>query len=611
MSSTDKVVGLTRFLKVLPKTEISAFTIIFLSFILGGIAFLIDPTPTNTLVMDFISGGTSGVLVFGLASIISGFLTQTWVNSFKKFKMKLKQSMFLSLICVFSAQIIYVIGCGISSLFNINLILNFIIFACALIFLIRTLVIRSTTNIKLLNSSLIAGIQPVLILSLLIIVSFFTTSLDNIGFFTIFGIAIKVLISSFILFLAVYSFISIIESPMKNNLGLGALELLSLFLAHLTQGSTDIERSFEEIGEPIDTLVSFVSFKKKNGDIKSLFISPCVHPGPLGVVGGSNMPTVLAEAFDHFAVVSHGPSTHDFNPVSEKELDKIEKVIKDSLNDINYHDTASEFFRVQSNKADIGVQFIGDDLILLLTLAPHGFDDIEFGVGLALLNEAKNKCKSENIVIVDCHNSFLGEKGRVLAGNKEVFDFMDAIDKIGYKEKYQIQVGCNQNRMDDFTKEEGIGLSGVKTLVIEVNKQKTAYVVFDGNNMLIGYRAKLIDAIMHLGIVDAVEVMTTDTHIVNTLSGGHNPVGTYRGDEIIQYAIDSIKEAVNDLEPVSAGCKTCKVEDLKTFGPTNSTELISTISSIAAVSKLVAPLILILAIVVVFIWIFLGLIIPL
>ena len=610
MTSTDRVINLTRFLKVLPKTEISVFSIIALSFILGGIAFLIDPTPTHTLVMDFISGGTSGVLIFGLASIISGFLTQTWVNSFKEFKMKLKQGMFLSLICMFFSQLIYVIGCGISNLFQINLILNFIIFGCALIFLIRTIIIRATTNIKLFNSSLIGGIQPIFTLALLIIISFFTTSLDNIGFFTIFGITIKVLISSFILILAIYSFISIIESPMKNNLGIGALELLSLFLSHLTQGSTEMEHAFEEIGEPIDTLVGFTSFKKKNGEIKSLFISPCVHPGPLGVIGGSNMPTFLAETFDFFTIVSHGPSTHDFNPVSKKELDKIELTIKEGLKDINYYDSASEFFRVKSKKADVGVQFIGDDLILFLTLAPHGFDDIEFGVGLALINEAKSKCKSENIVVVDCHNSFLGEKGRVLAGNKEVFDLMDAIDKIETKKQYPIKVGCNFNPMSDFTKEEGIGFSGVKTLVIEVNNQKTAYVVFDGNNMLIGYRAKLIDAIMNLDIVDEVEVMTTDTHMVNTFAGGHNPVGTYRGEDTIEYACNSVKEAVKDLEPVSAGCNVCKIENLKTFGPSNTTELISTISSIAAVSKLAAPLILILAIVVVFIWIFLGLLIP-
>ncbi len=610
MTSTERVISLTKFLTVLPKTEISVFTIILLSFILGGIGFLIDPTPNNNLFVDFISGGTSGVLIFGISSIIGGVITQTWVNSFKKFKMKMKQGMCLSLICMFLAQLVYVIGCGISSLFNINFILNFIIFGCALIFLIRTIVLRSATNIKLLNSSLIGGSQPSFILALLVIVSFFSNSLDNIGFFTIFGIIFKVLISSFILLLAIYSFISIIESPMKNNLGVGALEMLSLFLSHLTQGSTEMEHAFEEIGEPIDTLVGFVSFKTKNGDIKSLFISPCVHPGPLGVIGGGNMPTFLAEAFDCFAIVSHGPSTHDFNPVSKKELDKIEFAIKEGLKDITYYDSASEFFRVKSNKANIGVQFIGDALLLLLTLAPHGFDDIEFGVGLSLINEAKSKCKSDKIIVVDCHNSFLGDKGRVLAGNKEVFDFMDAIDKIETKKQYPVRVGCYFNPMEDISKEEGIGFSGVKTLVIEVNNQKTAYVVFDGNNMLIGYRAKLIDGIMNLGIVDDVEVMTTDTHIVNTFAGGHNPVGTYRGDHIIEYACNSVKEAVADLEPVDVGCNVCKIKNLKTFGPTNSTELVSTISSITAVSKIVAPLILILAIILVFIWIFLGILIP-
>ena len=68
---------------------------------------------------------------------------------------------------------------------------------------------------------------------------------------------------------------------------------------------------------------------------------------------------------------------------------------------------------------------------------------------------------------------------------------------------------------------------------------------------------------MSLGTVDAVEVLTIDTHIEKTLSSGHNQNSIYRGDEII-YVIKFIKEEINDLE-TSASCKTYKVQDLKAF----------------------------------------------
>ena len=46
------------------------------------------------------------------------------------------------------------------------------------------------------------------------------------------------------------------------------------------------------------------------------------------------------------------------------------------------------------------------------------------------------------------------------------------------------------------------------------------------------------------------------------------------------------------------------IYDLKTFGPNNSTELISTMSSIISVSKFTAPFIFVVSIIFVFIWLF-------
>ena len=90
----------------------------------------------------------------------------------------------------------------------------------------------------------------------------------------------------------------------------------------MNEGSNSLEGLFENMSEAIDTIVTFVSFKTEYG-IKALFISPSVHPGPLGDLGGSNMPTLLANKFDHFTMVAHGPSTHDFNPIAVSEIDKI------------------------------------------------------------------------------------------------------------------------------------------------------------------------------------------------------------------------------------------------------------------------------------------------
>jgi len=306
-------------------------------------------------------------------------------------------------------------------------------------------------------------------------------------------------------------------------------------------------------------------------------------------------------------MVAHGPSTHDFNPIAVSEIDKIETAVKKGLKKVEYKPIASEFVRYNAQTANIGVQFFNEGMVILSTFAPEGSDDIEFGVGLTMMAQSRSKCAVEDSVIVDCHNSFAPESGEVLPGNAEVFYLIDVIDKIKTnQDKTSIKVGCWQNNMDTLNKQEGIGESGLKTMIIEVNNQRTAYVLFDSNNMEVGFRQEIMEAVKDLEI-DEIEVMTTDTHTVNTISRGYNPVGITKRPEIIEYVKKSIKEAIKDLEEVEVGTGTEKIENLNTFGPKNSTELISTISSVVAVSKIIAPVLLITSLIIAFIWIFFGL----
>jgi len=429
----------------------------------------------------------------------------------------------------------------------------------------------------------------------------FLSNAENILQLGIAPLFIKSIIGSVIFALFIYSFISVIESPMKKNLGIGVLDLLSLFIAHMNEGSSSLEGLFDNMGETVETLVSYVSFKKED-KIKSLFISPCVHPGPLGDIGGSNMPTLLANKFDNFTMVAHGPSTHDFNPVSTKEIDKIEIAIKNSLDELEYTNIASSFKRYNEKKANMGVQFFNKGMVLLSTFAPHGSDDIEFSVGLSLMVQSQKTCDVEDVVFVDCHNSFTEESGGVLPGNPEVFEAIDAIKKIiPNSENSVIKVGCCEDLMETLDKNSGIGDSGIKTMVVEVNNQRTVYILFDSNNMEVGFREKILEAVKDLDI-DEIEVMTTDTHSVNTLARGYNPIGIQKRDEIIKYILKTIKIAIDDLEEVEVGTKTERVT-LKTFGPNNSTELISTISSIVAVSKIIAPILFFAALIITIIWV--------
>lgn len=602
MSSMSSVAGLSKYITTLPKTKNSILTIIFISFISGALIFLIGNEYPYGIIEKILYGGSFGFGVLGISSIISGGIDQRGIDSLHGINLKTKHSMFLSLLSMTFISAILIIGTLFGAIFHANVFINCLLFGCILIFGLNTLILWSVTKISFKRSAMIGTIQPLLILAMYVLVSYFS-SYSPIIDSSLGSMILKVIVGSVIFILAIYSFITVVESPMKKNLGIGILDLLSLFIAHMNEGSKSLESLFDNMGEPISTVVTFISFRTKKG-IKSLFVSPSVHPGPLGDIGGSNMPTILAERFNHFTMIAHGPSTHDFNPVATRELDKIEDAIKTGLEKVEYSPKATLFKRYKEEKANIGVQFFNKGMVILSTFAPEGSDDIEFGVGLTMMTQSKSRCKVQDSIIVDCHNSFTPESGGVLPGNDEVFEIITAIDKIDLENEYHdIKVGCYENPMNDLGKNEGVGESGIKTMVIEVANQKTAYILFDSNNMEIGFRAEIIDTVKELGI-DEVEVMTTDTHSVNTISRGYNPIGLTKRAEITEYIKESVIKAIDDLEEVEVGTGTEKIENLKTFGPTNSTELISTISSIVAVSKIIAPVLFISAIIIVIIWIF-------
>ena len=99
--------------------------------------------------------------------------------------------------------------------------------------------------------------------------------------------------------------------------------------------------------------------------------------------------------------------------------------------------------------------------------------------------------------------------------------------------------------LQNSTLKAGMGAGGITAIVVQVENQKTAYIVIDGNNMVPGLREKILDALAALGF-DASEVFTTDTHAVTaSITGrrGYHPVGEVMDHALlIQYIMRSSKE---------------------------------------------------------------------
>ena len=600
MGLSERIIGLTKYMVTLTKTKISVFLILIISILTGGIVECLTPgLSTNSVVYSFLDGAATTFFLLGLTTIASGGLIHSIVNKLNGRHVKLKQAMFLAFVYMLITCFFYLLGAIITLIIHIDITSNTLLLGLLFGFAIETLVLWATSNIRYFQGVIISAIQPILTISMWVLINNLTAATTA----NIYSLYLKAIIGALILAIAVYAFVSVIVSPIKSNLGVGGLELLSLFIAQVTEGSIAMEEVFSEMGEDIDTIVSLISFKTKNG-IKANFISPCIHPGPVGNIGGGNMPTILSNQLEDFAIVAHGAATHDFNPVASKEVSKITDAINNVLPELTYTDKATEFQRVQFNDAKIGVQFFDEGAILLSTFAPNPGDDIDYGVGLSMIYQTKYMTNIKDVVLVDCHNCLNGNYERLLPGHNRVYQIEKAIDKITKPEMYPIKMGYAYNPLDEIPIKDGIGESGVKLMITEVNNQKMLYIVFDGNNMQTGFREKMFEAIKNkYPEIDMMETMTTDTHMVNTISGGGLTVGFKHEEKLIQAILDLIPEALNDLEQVSVASSTARV-NIKTLGPNNSTELVTTISSVVSVSKLLAPLVFIIAAITTIIWIF-------
>jgi len=121
--------------------------------------------------------------------------------------------------------------------------------------------------------------------------------------------------------------------------------------------------------------------------------------------------------------------------------------------------------------------------------------------------------------------------------------------------------------------------------VFESGGQTTAYVLVDSNNMEPGLRETIVEGI---DSVDVVEVMTTDTHIVNTVEAVNQVGGAIPDDELIALIDELVDAAIDDLEPVEAGMAS-ETAEVTVFGNDRTEMLASTANAVVSLGSARLP----------------------
>ena len=470
---------------------------------------------------------------------------------------------------------------------------------------------------------------------------------------------------------AVWAFLAVIDRPWRRGLGVSVLDFVRGFVGHIAEGSRELEDFFEAIGEEAVVPVTVCSFRSRaevdrrsNGigtgtgsesegsetdgreggtptetrPEKVRFVLPMIHPGPMGEIGGGNLPERIAAHADGLAFPPHATAGHDFNLVTEREVEPIIDAAARAHERIAYTERGTRGERASSGEATVLGQRFGDDALIVGTYAPGFADDIDYGVGLAATAEARTHGLG-TVMLIDGHNSNngldAGGLGHVGPGSQRSFDLLGAAGMLAERLRTapdgDLRLGVAWSPTP-WTPTEGIGPLGVRVAVSEVRDHRTAYVLVDGNNMEPGLRDRIVTDLeegretdtdaeadsdiettppyanggatdegecihIHENVdrtapagarpIDLAEVMTTDTHIVNTMDSTNQVGEALPREELCDLIGQLVGDAIDDLEPVEAGLATERVR-VTVFGNDRTETLASHANAMIAMGGALA-----------------------
>ena len=376
------------------------------------------------------------------------------------------------------------------------------------------------------------------------------------------------------------------DRPIRREFGLSGVSLIRPLLDHINlrdpAATESLEGFFRRFAKPATLGVSLLALRSGERT-KATIVLPTVHPGPFAALGSSDLPRKLAERLGPGAgvvLVPHTPCNHDLDLPGGAEVDRV----ADAAVELS-HRLEGPQPPVLSPLTSVGAaptaraQRVGDSVIVVVSQAPSPTDDIDFAVADRIRATARASSKLR-VMLLDGHNSYVEDEGDVTYGTPAAerlsVDALSAVAAVsGASAVPRLEAGVAV-RTSYSTRQQGIGPAGIRCLVLRGGGITTAYVLIDGNNLLLGHRATILSALE--GVVDAAEVLTTDNHVVHEVDGSINPVGErFPAPELAAEIRGIVAEAVADLGPVEVYSGDTTVEAVPVLGPDWTARLLTSL----------------------------------
>ena len=369
----------------------------------------------------------------------------------------------------------------------------------------------------------------------------------------------------------VFLFLSSLDRLGQKTYSIPSLPLFRAFMLNwIVDLNAPLEELLEKLGENADVEVTLLKFDSSKP--KAAVIVPLVHPGPFKNVGSSLLPSLLKHEFEREfgcdTCVPLGILGHELDLASQAQNHKIVSQVIASAKFKASSDLASPFVKVTEGVAAASCQIFGDTALLSFTLAPKTTEDLPQELG-HIVGEEAEKYGLKYAMVVNAHNSI-----NDIVDTEEYLNALQiasskCLQKAVTLPTKEFMVGAATVFPTEFDLKDGMGTGGITAIVVQVEKQKTAYVVIDGNNMISGLREKILAALTSVGF-DESEVFTTDTHAVSAVvtgRRGYHPVGEVMSHEVLIRCICEVaKKAEANLEASKAGCLRLVVPQVRVIG---------------------------------------------
>jgi putative membrane protein len=575
-------VGLTSFFVSLPPVHVFIIGIIIVG-LLFGIASNFGKYDGIDLVRYSIIDGS---LLLAIPALLSSAVIKLLIR--KMPYRRIAAVTFVGQIIYGTAYLSSILLLGVSPVVS-ELIL---LVGAALVFILWYAIARLVFILKY-RSVLFAVIQLLFYLAFLVNSHLFALSNEPIT-----SIA-KFYVASFILFGALYIFFLIINAPMKKSFGFSSTDAFSYFISQWLYKNKDMEKAFESVGSRVRTLVTLMGFEREGG--KVFFVTPLVHFGPFGNLGGSEFSYLLAEEldkkYDAKSLVFHGTVTHDLNPVSSSQLKKIVKACDNCISNSKAEPANVCYAKGSEAECNAEALLINNSAFIGVSRAPYVTEDINLGIGLTMMKEAEKK--ADVAMLVDQHNAETGEITSFEPGDLIGYKYIKAVESAMNKDpkkREKLKLGVSYRKPESGV----LGRAGIKISILSTNPEYVL-ILMDSNGITPEFREELIQKVKDMGRkMDRefeVGVFTTDTHATNVVRGVVNPIKAE--DAIMDEVEAGLKEAVADMQEAKFFCA-AEWFDIDVLGAKQSIEIVSTVNSIVAVAKIALPLILLGAMLILF-----------